>query len=90
MLNTSHIYKCIYFSEKAIIMNLSIDRLIFLVYITIPLKLISLEAVYVGCQRSQSIIKINHPLVSFHCDQARIVFPKTLIEKLTTQKQYTS
>lgn len=65
-------------------MNLTIDRLIFLVYITISLKLIGLNAVYVGCLRSQSVIKINHPLVSFHCDQARNVFPKTLREKLTT------
>lgn len=71
-------------------MNLSIDRFIFLVYITIPLKLIGLVTVYVGCLRSQSIIKINHPLISFHWAQARNVFPKTLREKLTIQKQYTS
>lgn len=80
----------IFFQKKAIKMNLSIDRLIFLVYITISLKLIGLDAVYVGCLRSQLIIKINHPLISVHCDQARNVFPKTLREKLTTWKQYRS
>lgn len=48
MLHTSYIYKSIYSSKKIILMNLSIDRLIFLVYITIPLKFIVLDAVYVG------------------------------------------